>query len=523
MRVAMVAVLIRLKLTILRRSLGRDSSRLASYLIGAVFAAMVTIGSIPAAAALRTGSVVDGSAAVTVLSGVTLLWVLAPLLVAGVDGTLDTRALSLLPLGARRLVPGLAVAGLVGIPGVVTTVVAVEQVVVWSRSVTATLAAIVAGVLGTATCVVLSRVVTSVVARSMWGRRSRFLVTLVLPLAYLAPLLLPRFLGRGSPAVASAGAQRIAASAGWSPFGWAWAVPWEVARGAYAGALLHLGLGVALLLVLVVLWERVLDAELTSTAPRQVGTVRPARSRSRRSGPLTAIARRRFLGWRRDPRLAMQAVSLVAVSLLPSIPALVEGHHPGPSGVIPLAFSATLAGALVSNDLAYDGTAWWMQVVAGVPGWVDRAGRVAAIGVSVLAFDLVVVIVQTALGERGPWLALSGPLLGGLLISLGLGCALGALDPGQAQRRGANPFAGNAGFGARGCLTAFVMTLGPMILVVPVIVGAVLARHSTVTECLVLAGGLLWGAAVLGFAIWWGGRRLDRSAPEMLVKLRKFA
>ena len=519
----MVAVLVRLKLTILRRSLGRDASRLIGYLFGLVVGAMVCLGSIPVVVDLRLGSVADAGGAVVALSTVTMLWTVAPLLLAGVDSSLDPTAFSLLPIGARRLVPGLALAAVVGIPGAITAVFAVEQVVVWSRSVPATLAAIVAGLLGVATCVVLSRVVTSLIARSMWRRRARFLMMFVLPLVYLVPLLFDRLLQRGGSTIGASGVRRAAGIAGWTPFGWAWAVPWEVARGAYAGAMLHLALAVALLLVLVVLWEQVLDVELTTTAPRQVGTVHASRYSSRRPGPLGAIARRRLLGWRRDPRLTMQAVSLVAVSFIPAVPALLGPEQSSETGLIPLALSAVMAGVLMANDLAYDGTAWWMQVSAGVPGWVDRAGRVLAIGMSVLAFDALVVIVQIAFGAGISWLAVSGPLLSALLISLGLGAALGALDPGQAARRGANPFAGTAGGSARGCLTALVMFGVPAILVAPVIVGAVLARYSLVLQSLVLTVGLLWGAGGLGIGIWWGGRTLDRGAPEMIGKLRTFA
>ncbi|UIJ33341.1 hypothetical protein [Allobranchiibius sp. GilTou73] len=519
----MAAVLIRLKLTILRRSLGRDTSRLVSYLIGAIVAAILVMGSLPLAVGLRAGSVTDASGAVAAMSTVTLLWMLAPLLMAGVDRTLDAGAFSVLPLGARRLIPGLTLAALVGIPGAVTAALALEQVLVWSRSVPATLAAIVAAFLGAATCVVLSRMVTSVIARSLWRRRARFLVTMVLPLIYLAPLVLDQFLERRRSSHGSAAAHHAATVAEWTPFGWAWAVPWEVARGAYADALLHLALATALLLTLVVLWERVLDVELTTTAPRQAGTVRVSRAPSRRSRPLTAIARRRLLGWRRDPRLTMQAVSLIAVSVLPVLPALISSGGSHPSGLLPLALSSVMAGVLIANDLAYDGTAWWMQVVAGVPGWVDRAGRALAIGVSILVFDALVSVLQIAVGAHTAWLAVSGPLVGGLLISLGLGAAMGALDPGQATRRGANPFAGNAGGGARGCLTAAVMFVVPAVLVAPVIVGAVLARHSAIAECVVLAAALIWGSGGLGIGIWWGGRRLDRGAPEMLGKLRKFA
>lgn len=519
----MVAVLIRLKLTVLSRSLGRETSRLISYLFGAIFAAFVALGSIPLAIGLRTGSVTSASASLLALTGLTALWMLAPLLTVGVDSTLDPERLSLLPLRARQLLPGLAAAALVGIPGALTLVFALDYLLIWSRSVLALLAALAGAGFGVVTAVVLSRAVSSLLARSMWKRRSRFAVMMVLPLLYLAPATVNLSLIAGNGAGSTRRLAQGARVAAWTPFGLAWAMPWQVARGAYGLALLDLALALVFLAVLVVLWERVLNIELTSTSPAEAATVRGLRpARLRRSGALAAVTRRRALAWRRDTRLAAQAVSLTAVSLLPIVPAVLGSGNDDFSAFPAAALLTIGAGALLSNDLAYDGSAWWMQIVAGTPGWADRAGRVLAVGVPLLVIAVAVSLVQIALGQQVHWLLVGGPLVSALLIALALGCALGAIDPGQAPRRGSNPFAGNAGNGARGCLTVMVAVVGPALWSTPVIVGAVLARRSTPGQCGVLVAGTLWGGAALALAIWWGGRQLDRHAPEMLLKLRVF-
>lgn len=520
----MVAVLIRLKLTVLRRSLGRETSRLLSYLFGAIFAGLVALGSIPVAIGLRTGSVDSATTSILVLAVLTALWMLAPLLTVGVDGTLDPEQLSLLPLRARQLLPGLVAAALVGLPGVVTVVFALDYLLVWSRSVLAFALALVGAVLAVATAVVLSRAVSSLLARSLWKRRSRFAVMMVLPLLYLAPATVNLFLLSGNEAGSTRDLVQGGRVAAWTPFGWAWAMPWQIARGAYGSALLDLALALVFLAVLVMLWERVLTAELTSTSPLEAAKVRGLQnSPSRRSSALAAITRRRLLGWRRDTRLAAQGVSLTALSLLPIIPS-VFGSGRNDFAAFPAAALLTIgAGALLANDLAYDGSAWWMQVVAGVPGWVDRAARVLAIGIPLLVIGVAVSVLQISLGQQIHWLLVAGPTISALLIALALGCALGALDPGQAPRRGSNPFAGNAGNGTRGCLTVAMAALGPVLLSTPVIIGAVLARHSTLGQCAVLVVGTLWGGAALTLSIWWGGQQLDRHAAEMLEKLRVFA
>lgn len=229
-----------------------------------------------------------------------------------------------------------------------------------------------------------------------------------------------------------------------------------------------------------------------------------------------------MLGWRRDTRQAAQGVSLTAVSLLPIVPSVL-GPGSNDFAAFPAAALLTVgAGAVLANDLAYDGSAWWMQVAAGLPGWVDRAGRVLAIGIPVLVIAVAVSLLQVVLGQHVHWLVVSGPLISALLIALSVGCALGAVDPGQAPRRGSNPFAGNAGNGARGCLTVVLAAAGPAVLSAPIIIGAVLARHSMLGQLAVLVTGTLWGCAALTLSIWWGGQRLERHASEMLEKLRVF-
>lgn len=523
----MVAVLIRLKLNVLRRTLGRESSRLISYIIGGIFAGFVAIASIPAAIALRSASVDSASISLLALATMTVMWMLAPLLTVGVDATLDPQRLSLFPLRARQLLPGLLAAALVGIPGAVTIVFALAHLVIWSRSIPALLAALFGAVLGVVTGVVLSRAISSMLARSLWKRRSRFLVMLLFPLLYLMPALFNLLLlSGGGGALGSSGLRQASRVAAWSPFGWAWAMPWQVARGAWGLALLDLLLAVCFLGALLLLWARVLSVELTSTAPQESARVRDLRSaawgsRVRSSNPLAAVTRRRMLAWRRDTRLTAQAVSMTTVSLLPLVPALFDRTGDFPSIPAPTLLIVA-AGVLTANDLAYDGSSWWMQVVAGVPGWIDRAGRVLAIGIPVLVVAVLVSVLQAALGQPVAWLLVSGPLASALLVALGVGCALGALDPGQAPRRGSNPFAGNAGNGARGCLTAASTFVAPALLSAPIIIGAVLARGSDTGQFAVLLAGILWGGGVLTLAVWWGGQHLDHRAPEMLDKLRVF-
>lgn len=521
----MVVVLIRLKLTLLRRSLARNTSRLIAFVLGGLLAIVLALGSIAVAASLRGASVENASFTILLLSVVTAGWTLAPLLTVGIDSSLDAERLSVLPLRARSLIPGLTAAGLVGIPGVLTVMLGLDQLLVWSRSVLTLTAALLGAVIAVLTSVMLSRAATSVLARSMWQRRSRFLAMSVVPLLYVVPaalnlLLFPR---NGEGGVPGAGRFREASLiAGWTPFGWAWSLPWRVARGAYGPALVALVLAVAFLIAVALVWERALAAELTSTAPRQSSKVRGLRASTRRSGPLLAVTRNRLLAWRRDPRLAGQAISMTAVGLLVAVAGTVGPSDAGFGGLPVSALIALMAGLVLASDLAYDGSAWWMQVAAGVPGWVDRAGRVIATGLPALFVALLVSLAQLALGGTVDWLVYGGPVASVFFIALGVGCLLGAIDPGQAAQRGSNPFAGTSGNGAQGCLTAAAMFLIPIVVAIPVILGAAFARDSVAVQVLMIFIGVVWGVAVLGTSIWWSGHHLDRTSSDMLVKLRVF-
>ena len=104
----MVAVLVQLKLTLLRNSLRRSVWRTVGLIIGMAYAlpssCFVLVGMI----ALRWTSI-DITADVTVVAYTVLTvgWLLFSLLVFGVDETVDPTKFALLPLRAREIQPGL--------------------------------------------------------------------------------------------------------------------------------------------------------------------------------------------------------------------------------------------------------------------------------------------------------------------------------------------------------------------------------------------------------------------------------
>ena len=79
----------------------------------------------------------DGVAATVVVVAGSLVvvgWAVVPVLAFGVDETLDPARFATLPVRARDLVPGLTVAGALGVPGIATALVALSLVGTWSAS-----------------------------------------------------------------------------------------------------------------------------------------------------------------------------------------------------------------------------------------------------------------------------------------------------------------------------------------------------------------------------------------------------
>jgi ABC-2 type transport system permease protein len=107
-----------MKLRMMRNGLGRSVARTIGFVVGALWA----LGAAGVAAlgliGLRwedAGLAADATAAA--FAALTVGWTLLPLLVFGVDETLDPARFSLLPVRARELMPGLLAAGLAGPPG----------------------------------------------------------------------------------------------------------------------------------------------------------------------------------------------------------------------------------------------------------------------------------------------------------------------------------------------------------------------------------------------------------------------
>ena len=140
----MVAHLLRLKLTLLRNSVRRSPWQLVGLGIGALYALGIVAVCVAGLFVLR-GVEIELAQTVVVLGGATALlgWAVIPVAVSAADMTLDPARFTTFAVPMPQLLAGLALGGLIGIPGLATSLVALATVGTWSRSLPAAAGALV--------------------------------------------------------------------------------------------------------------------------------------------------------------------------------------------------------------------------------------------------------------------------------------------------------------------------------------------------------------------------------------------
>jgi ABC-2 type transport system permease protein len=523
------AVLVQLKLNLLRNSLRRSIWRTVGLIIGMAYALAIVVFVLVGLGALRwTSDAVTADVTVLAYSALTMGWLLFSLLVFGVDETVDPAKFALLPVRARQIQPGLFLGGLLGSPGVATVLVGAGLVLTWSRTWPLTLAALITFPVGVATCFVLSRAATSAFASFLSSRRFR-------DIAFVSLALFGVTLGIGGNVIGNLAGKdpaqmrgllaEAANVAGWSPFGWAWAVPAAVARGDWLSAGLRLVLAVALLAALWWIWGHYLALRLTSPIEVSGGGARVRSGgfvdRIYPATPAGGIAARTLHYWRRDPRYLAGVAGFSIAPIIIVVSTLIN-PYPGSTRIAALApiLLALLLGMSVAQDLSYDGTAIWQHIVSGVRGADDRAGRVMST-LTIFAPLLVLLVAVTSLLSR-EWTMLPlviGLCVGVTLISLGVGSLVGALWQWPAPLPGANPFQkGNSG-GLPSFLSFTASSMGTFVLSLPLAALAVGYFWVSWLGWLAVPVGVAMGLIVLRIGIRQGGKLLDRRWPEVMASV----
>lgn len=523
----MVAHLLRLKLTLLRNSLRRSPMQLVGIVIGALYG----LGALTVAIVgliLLSAADVQLAKTVVVLAGsaVVLGWLVIPVLAAGVDMTLDPARFVTFAIPMRQLLAGLALSGLLGVPGAITLLASLGTVGTWWRHPLSMVAALVCSVLAVLTCIVASRAMTSASTNLAASRRFKDVsgLILIVPLVLLGPIIASvtqgiRNFGEFLPSLAQ--------TMSWTPLGAPWSVPADLAAGAFGQAGVKFLIALATLAALVWLWKISLAKALTT--PAHSGGI------SRGGGrlgffkyfpgtPTGAIAARALTYWFRDPRYTAGLIIAPVIPLVFMVSSLKTGS------LVMLDFAGTIAVFLlvwsISSDVSYDNTAFALHVASGVDGVADRAGRALACAVLAVPLGLVYTVAGTAVNNAWAYLpGFLGLTLGLVMSGLGLASVFSAQFTFNVAAPGESPFKSRPGnnFSTVLIQLAGFAGLGALVLPELILVLLALATQQAVLAWIALPVGLVLGALLLVLGIRLGGRLYNRRAPELLLALTKDA
>jgi ABC-2 type transport system permease protein len=521
----MVATLVRLRFLVLRNSLKRSTWQLVAVIIGALYGLGVLAAVVAALIGLGFAPVELASTALILGGSVLVLgWILVPLVAFGIEQTLEPARLVVFPLSMRQLLVGLTVTGILGVPGIVTSIAVLATFATWIREPLAAVAAVIGGAVGVLICVIGSRTVAALSTSLQSNRRFRELggILIFVPLILLGPII--TWVSQGVATSADALPQ-LARALSWSPLGAPWSVAADVAIGDWGPAAAKLGISLATVAVLVLIWRRSLAVALVT--PPASSAKRVAKGKTGLFGilpatPAGAIAARCLTYWRRDPRYARQ---LIIVPLVPVFLAIYSGNM---GSLVLLNLTGPLIAFVLAlalyTDISYDGTAFATHLADGVRGIDDRLGRLWALSVIAVPVILLGTFIPVAITDS--WASL--PMLLGLAVAVYLtGLGVSAVSSSRivipVPQAGDNPFKSAPGAGFSTMLSGFATWGVTVALCLPAIVLAILSVvfDSVLYGWLTLAAGAVVGTIALVIGLRMGAAQLDRRGPDLLMRLKR--
>ena len=453
-----------------------------------------------------------------------LVWTFGSVLFFAMDDSVSPQRLVLFPLRSRDLLVPLLVSDLLTLPGVFTLLVCCGFMIGWATDPLLTITGIASTALGVVTGMLAGRILVTSLSRWLAARRSRDLLYVVLLLGLIAISWGGPLLSRGmfNLDLNREAIELLGDAAGWSPMGWAWSLPADLAAGRSGVAALRLALALVLLAAMIWLWSRQLDRALTSPLPSAGGgapTVSsPWLDRLFPPNPAGAIAARNLRYLRRDPRRFASVLVIMATPFFVVFMNMVRDEKLIPEFLWLVAALATWMGGISAlQDTPMDGSALWLHAVSGIRGFEDRLGRLMANSLIYGGtFAVTMVLASALLGAWGIFPFAFGLGLGTLIANQGMSLLVSSFLNGTAPPPGTNPFASTSKGQGAAFLASMLQMIGSVILLLPV-AGMVFAsyRFPLLGWLFLPVGPVLGLLAALGL-ISLGGRRLDRTWPEVL-------
>ena len=504
----MARLLVQLKLRIIRNALHSSSSAKASFIVSTVFAVLVALGTFAGLAALR-GDSASVDVATTVFTIFAFGWLTLPLLIFGLDSTLDPATLALYPLRMRPLATGLLAASATGPWPLATLIGLLGATVGLARGAFGVLIALLAVLLQVLFCITLARFVTTGLAGMLRSRRGKDLaVLLVIPIFAVYEALIqtvPKLTSEGALTASSFGGVDLWLR--WTPPGLAVHAIYDASTSHPGIALLRLALLAGIIVVLGWLWIRSLAHSLVTTDTSTQSAVRGSALPFARYGLRGTVAARFWIYQRREPYSLMYWGIIVVIALVVGIRAAL-GTPDFLGGLLAsAAFGSAFVGTFHSNAIGMSGPGFCLEAMALNGRRAMRAyfsgqnWALAAIAVPLLtaiSFGLAAVANHPLDGFVGMAVDLAGVGAG-----LGLGNLFTTSMPYPVEKRAGTPTPRAAsGHAGEGVAATILSLLGAGVAVTPVIIAAVATESALPAIRLPL---LVLGAAAYGLALAWGG------------------
>ncbi|MGV9315586.1 transporter [Streptomyces sp. NPDC003691] len=526
----LVALFVRLKLTLLRNGLRQSTARRTVFMISLVLAVLVAVGNLLGFIAWR-GSDNVLTAGVLYTGLLALGWAVMPLFFPSGDETLDPTRLVMLPLRPGPLVTALTAASLVGIGPLFTFCVLLGAGIAVAGSWAAAAVAVVAVPLALLGCIALARSVVAANVRLLTSRKGRDLALLsglVIAVGIQVVNLGLQELNRSEEGFATL--EPAADIVRWLPVASAIASVDATSEGAYGTAAAQLAISAAALWGLLRWWRRILtrlmtapDGSTIAAAPeREAGRDTGGLGRFLPEGRTGAVMLRALRYLWRDPKTRTGLVASLAVGTLVPVVNVFQGT----GSVYIAAFATSMLGLQVYNQFGQDTSAFWMvlqTMSTARDAYVELRARTFALLLIALPYTVLVIVgIGLALGDfdgMPPALGLALAVLGAML---GTGVYGSARFPYTIPQDSASK---NVGPGQASL--AWMSLAGGLFasaaLCSPLIVAVVMMRDSAAEGAMWL---LLPAGALYGTLLAWGGLKLAapltaRRGPEILAAVSK--
>lgn len=513
----MARLLVRLKLRMLLNALRSSNAAKVSFLISSTFAVLLAIGTFLLLATFR-GKSMSVELTSVIFTVFAFGWLLAPILVFGVDGTLDPATLALYPLRTRPLAAGLLAASFAGFWPLANVVGLLGVTVGLASGALGIVIAVLAVVLEVLFCIALSRFVTTSMAGLLRSRRGRDLAAfLVIPLFALYEVftqVVPKAVSEGE--ITAGSFTGFDSWMRWLPPGLAAHAIQDASAGRLGPAFARLGALAVVIVAFVWLWARALRRALvTADTTTQSSRVRGTRLPLAGLGLRGAVAARFWLDQVREPlSLVYWALIAVVTAAVSASSVFGQKHHPAVI-LVSAVFGAAFVGILHANSAGLAGPAFVLEATA-LGSRRDLRAYFSGQNLVLCAIGAPLVVavcfaLAAVAGDPGMGIEATPIVLAGIGAGLGLGSLLSAALPYPMVRRVGNPFpvpaSGYAGYRLGGLL----VLAGTAVLDAPVIAGAVLAATGPAA---IRIGVMLPCAAVYGFALAVIGVRLAARVAE---------